>query len=100
MLAYWFTGAAYLDFPGDMLSRSIAEEEIESPRTLLEPPKSYAESKEIQRAVELLQSAQKPLMIVGKGAAYSRSENVINQFAEMTNIPVLATPMGKGDLYH
>jgi len=80
-----------------MLNRSIPEDQIESPLPLLEPPKSCAESGEIQRAVDLLQSAQRPLMIVGKGAAYSRSENVINQFAEMTNIPVLATPMGKGD---
>jgi len=93
---YGRPGAAYLDFPGDMLGRSIPEEEIESPLPLLEPPKSCAQSSEIQRAVELLQSAQRPLMIIGKGAAYSRSEDVINQFAEMTNIPVLATPMGKG----
>lgn len=93
---YGRPGAAYLDFPGDMLNRSIEEDEIESPLPLLEPPRSCAEPGEIQRAVELLCSAQRPLMIVGKGAAYARSENVINQFVKMTNIPVLATPMGKG----
>lgn len=61
-----------------------------------EPPKSCAELSDIMRAVDLLKSAKRPLLVVGKGAAYSRAEKIINQFVQMTNIPVLATPMGKG----
>ena len=44
----------------------------------------------------LLRNAAKPLVIIGKGAAYSRAEQEIRQFADMTNLPLLATPMGKG----
>ena len=79
-----------------MLSRSIPEDQLESPLPVPDPPKSFADPDEIKRAVDLLKSARRPLLIVGKGAAYSHAENIINQFMEMTNIPVLATPMGKG----
>jgi 2-hydroxyacyl-CoA lyase 1 len=36
------------------------------------------------------------LVIIGKGAAYCRAEEEINKFIEMTNLPFLPTPMGKG----
>ncbi|XP_046655286.1 2-hydroxyacyl-CoA lyase 1-like isoform X1 [Daphnia pulicaria] len=93
---YGRPGAAYLDFPGDLLGRTESGEEIENPLPLPDPPKSCAELSDIKRAVDLLKSAQRPLLVVGKGAAYSRAEGIINQFVKMTNIPVLATPMGKG----
>lgn len=44
----------------------------------------------------LLQSAQRPLLIVGKGVAYARAEAAINELVRCTDVPVLATPMGKG----
>jgi len=36
------------------------------------------------------------LIIVGKGIAYADAEKEMRAFAEKTNIPFLATPMGKG----
>ena len=71
-----------------MLGRAESGEEIENPLPLPEPPKSCAELSDIMRAVDLLKSAKRPLLVVGKGAAYSRAEKVINQFVQMTNIPV------------
>ena len=86
-----------MDFPGDLLGREAPEGlPIEAPLPLPEPPKSCAEIGDIKRAVELLRTAKRPLLVVGKGAAYSRAEDVVNQFVQLTNIPVLATPMGKG----
>ena len=71
-----------------MLGRTESGEEIENPLPLPDPPKSCAELSDIKRAVDLLKSAQRPLLVVGKGAAYSRAEGIINQFVKMTNIPV------------
>lgn len=71
-----------------MLGRTESGEEIENPLPLPEPPKSCAELSDIMRAVDLLKSAQRPLLVVGKGAAYARAEEIINQFVKMTNIPV------------
>ncbi len=63
-----------------------------------DPPKSLADPNKINNAIELIVNAKNPLIIVGKGAAYSRAENEIKKFVEKTNIPFLPTPMGKGVL--
>lgn len=85
-------GAVYLDFPGDLLGRTTSGEEVENPLPVPEPPKSCAELSDIARAVELLKSAKRPLLVVGKGAAYSRAEKTVNQFVKVTNIPVSLFP--------
>lgn len=51
---------------------------------------------DIQNAVSVLSKAKRPLIIVGKGAAYARAEKEVRELIETTNIPFLATPMGKG----
>lgn len=83
-----YLGAVYLDFPGDMLGRTASEEALEKPLPIPDPPKSCAELSDINRAIDLLKSAKRPLLVVGKGAAYSRAEDIINQFVQETNIPV------------
>lgn len=91
--AFFVVGAVYLDFPGDLLGRTVTDGMIiEAPLSLPPPPRSCAELKDIKRAVELLRSAQRPLLVVGKGAAYARAEDVVNQFVQMTNIPVIYFP--------
>src|SRR5690606_21455713 len=52
----------------------------------------------IARAVEVLKSAKKPVIMLGKGAAYARAENEIKEFIEKTGIPYLAMSMAKGIL--
>lgn len=49
----------------------------------------------IDRAAELLSKAERPLVIVGKGAAYGKAEESIRKLVENTKIPFLPTPMGK-----
>ena len=41
---------------------------------------------------------QRPLIVVGKGAAYARAEGPLVDFVKLTGIPFLPTPMGKGIL--
>ena len=45
-----------------------------------------------------LESAERPLVVVGKGMAWSRAENEVREFIERTQLPFLASPMGKGML--
>src|SRR5207249_98020 len=49
-----------------------------------------------ERALNTLRSAERPLVIVGKGMAYSRAEDEVRAFIERTKVPFLASPMGKG----
>ncbi len=91
---YGRPGAAYLDLPNDIISH---EGEVpHMPARCPEPPKSLADPRDIERAVAALRSAKRPLVIVGKGAAYARAEGEVRAFLESTGLPFLATPMGKG----
>ena len=57
---------------------------------------TLATAPRIDAAMAALKTAERPLVIVGKGAAYSRAEDEVRQFLEATQLPYLASPMGKG----
>lgn len=93
---YGRPGVSYLDFPANLLQSSARIEE-----SLLEhkhpmPPVTYPDPEDVRRAVKLLIQSKRPLIIIGKGAAYAHSENILRHLVENTNLPFLATPMGKG----
>jgi 2-hydroxyacyl-CoA lyase 1 len=50
----------------------------------------------VLKAIGLLKAAQRPLVIVGKGAAYGKAEIPVRKLIRDRNLPFLATPMGKG----
>uniref|UniRef100_A0A672I1A4 2-hydroxyacyl-CoA lyase n=1 Tax=Salarias fasciatus TaxID=181472 RepID=A0A672I1A4_SALFA len=62
------------------------------------PPVSVADHEAVTEAVSVLKAAKSPLVIVGKGAAYGRAEAALREFVEMSGLPFLPTPMGKGVL--
>lgn len=89
-------GAVYLDLPNEMITGKIEEDEVRFPTRCPDPPRSFADPANVEAAVAALKTAERPLVIVGKGAAYSRAENEIRDFIERTQLPFLASPMGKG----
>jgi len=89
-------GAVYLDFPDDMLSAQVEEDAVSIPEGCPDPPRTLAPTADVERAIEVLRNAERPLVIIGKGAAYSRAENEIREFIESTKLPFLTSPMGKG----
>lgn len=89
-------GVAYLDFPGNMLQAKIEETNVPSQYNCPTIPISYPDPQLIDEAVKLLCEAKQPLVIVGKGSAYAKAEGEVNQLINSTNLPFLATPMGKG----
>ncbi|RZC32214.1 2-hydroxyacyl-CoA lyase 1, partial [Asbolus verrucosus] len=93
---YGRPGAAYLDFPGNLLQARTTTDQIPKQYTSPEIPLIYPEPKRIEEAVSVLTQARSPLVVVGKGAAYSRAEEEVRDLIAATNLPFLATPMGKG----
>ncbi|MGE5595551.1 MAG: thiamine pyrophosphate-binding protein, partial [Hyphomicrobiales bacterium] len=93
---YGRPGAAYLDLPGDLISGTVEEESVSFPPRCPDAPRPLAPPEAIDDALAVLKSAERPLVIVGKGAAYARAENEVRAFIESTQLPFLATPMGKG----
>src|SRR5256886_2609449 len=60
------------------------------------PPRTQAMPEDVERALDALRMAERPLVIVGKGMAYARAEDEVRAFIERTKVPFLASPMGKG----
>ncbi len=89
-------GAVYLDFPDDFLSKQVEEEGIAYPERCPDPPRIPADPSDVERAIETLRGAERPLVIIGKGAAYARAEEEVRAFIEATQLPFLSSPMGKG----
>ena len=89
-------GAAYLDLSGDIISGQVDEDTIQWPPRCPEPPRNTTTVENIEAALAALKSAEKPLVIVGKGMAYARAEDEVREFIERTQLPYLPTPMGKG----
>src|SRR5689334_15169047 len=50
----------------------------------------------IKRALDVLKSAKRPLIILGKGAAYAQADDAIRAFVEKTGAPFLPMSMAKG----
>jgi 2-hydroxyacyl-CoA lyase 1 len=93
---YGRPGATYLDLPNDLIVDELEEETLAMPPRCPEPPRPVAAQESIDAALAALRSAERPLVIVGKGAAYSRAEDEVRAFVEATQLPYLASPMGKG----
>jgi 2-hydroxyacyl-CoA lyase 1 len=93
---YGRPGAAYLDLPNDIIVGKLAEDQIRFGPRCPDAPRPHADPREVERALAALRSAKRPLVIVGKGAAYARAEREVREFLRATRLPFLASPMGKG----
>jgi oxalyl-CoA decarboxylase len=91
-------GGVYLDLPAKVLAaaldgntgaRSMVRVVDAAPRQLPAP-------ESVNRALEVLAKAERPLIILGKGAAYAQADADIRAFIEKTGIPFLPMSMAKG----
>ena len=93
---YGRPGATYLDFPDDMITGSCDTDTVDEVRKCPEPPRTMAMPQDIEHALDVLQSAQRPLLLIGQGMATSGAEAEVRAFVERTQIPFVRTPKGKG----
>ncbi|XP_010213596.1 PREDICTED: 2-hydroxyacyl-CoA lyase 1 [Tinamus guttatus] len=93
---YGRPGSCYIDIPGDFVNLQVDKSSVKYVECCLPPPLSMAEQSTISEAVSVVAQAEQPLLIVGKGAAYSRAENNVRKLVDLCGLPFLPTPMGKG----
>lgn len=86
-------GPVHLELPED-----IAGEHLEGARlfTPHRPRRPIAEGKAISRAVEMIQAAKRPLLLIGAGANRTQTAKMLGEFIDQTGIPFFNTQMGKG----
>ena len=91
-------GGVYLDLPAKLFAQTMdAAAGAKSLVKVLDPaPRHIPSLESIDRAVTLLKGAKKPLIILGKGAAYSQADADIRALVEKTGIPFLPMSMAKG----
>src|SRR5277367_3238978 len=91
-------GGVYLDLTAEVLGSALdVETAKKSLVKVVDPsPPSPPAPGSVMRAIELLANAQRPLVILGKGAAYARGDEEIRSFIETTGIPFLPMSMAKG----
>ena len=66
---YGRPGAAYLDFPDNVIREEIDEGDVSPAATVPEPPRFQAAAESVEAALDALESAERPLVIIGKGMA-------------------------------
>ncbi len=91
-------GGVYLDVPGSLLGQVM--DEVEGKKSLRQVIDLNAASipapAAVARALEVLKSAKKPLLIIGKGAAYAQCDEKVRQLVETLGFPYLPMSMAKG----
>lgn len=91
-------GGVYLDLPAQLLTQSLdAEQGKQSLVKVVDPvPRQRPAPEAVARALDLLKSAKRPLIVLGKGAAYAQADAEIRAFIEKTGIPFQPMSMAKG----
>ena len=91
-------GGVYLDLPAKLFPQTIdAATGASTLIKVVDPaPRQMPAADAVKRALDLLKSAKKPLIILGKGAAYAQADADIKALVEKTGIPYLPMSMAKG----
>ena len=91
-------GGVYLDIPAAVLGEVLdAEKAAASVWQLVDPaPRQLPEAAAVDRAIDLLANAERPLVVLGKGAAYAQADDTIRDFIETTGVPYVPMSMAKG----
>ncbi len=91
-------GGVYLDIPGALLGQVM--DEVKGQKSLVKvidpAPAQIPAPDAVARALDVIKGAKKPLIILGKGAAYAQADDLVREFVETSGIPYLPMSMAKG----
>jgi oxalyl-CoA decarboxylase len=91
-------GGVYLDLPAKLFGQVMdAEAGQKSLVKVIDPaPAQIPAPAAVKRALDVLKSAKRPLIILGKGAAYAQADDAIRALVEKSGTPFLPMSMAKG----
>jgi oxalyl-CoA decarboxylase len=91
-------GGVYLDLPAKLLAQTM--DAVKGKESLIKvidaAPRQIPAPDSITRALDVLKGAKRPLILLGKGAAYAQADREIRELVERTGIPYLPMSMAKG----
>jgi oxalyl-CoA decarboxylase len=91
-------GGVYLDLPAKLFGQTMdADKGAKSLVKVIDAaPRQLPAPESVKRALDVLKGAKRPLIILGKGAAYAQADDDIRAFVEKSGIPYLPMSMAKG----
>jgi len=91
-------GPVYIDLPSDILYQKVPRNEVLWPATMTKrlANRPAGDPGLISAAVQLLQEAKRPVIIVGSGVLWSEAWDALRTFVEQSGIPVYMTPQSRG----
>jgi oxalyl-CoA decarboxylase len=91
-------GGVYLDLPAKLFGQVINAEAGKKSlvKVIDAAPAQIPAASAVKRALDVLKSAKRPLIILGKGAAYAQADDAIKSFVEKSGAPFLPMSMAKG----
>ena len=91
-------GGVYLDLPAKLFGQTMEAEAGKKSliKVIDAAPRQIPAPESIQRALTLLKGAKRPLILLGKGAAYAQADADIRKLVETSGIPYLPMSMAKG----
>jgi len=91
-------GPVYLDFPGDLLYRSMDEATAVWPTYGRERAlgRAGADPATLETIARLLEQARKPVVVTGSGVLWSDASQALNAFVDASGVPFYTTPQGRG----
>ncbi len=91
-------GGVYLDLPAAVIGQVMdARAGADSLVKVVDAaPRQLPDPQSVARALDVLKGAERPLIILGKGAAYAQADDAIRTFVETSGIPYLPMSMAKG----
>ena len=91
-------GGVYLDLPAKLFGQTMeAEAGRRSLVKVIDPaPAQIPGPDAVKRALDVLRSAERPLIVLGKGAAYAQADEAVRALVEISGIPYIPMSMAKG----
>jgi len=91
-------GGVYLDLPAKLFSQVMNADAGQKSLVKVTDaaPAQIPAPAAVKRALDVLKSAKRPLIILGKGAAYAQADDTIRAFVEKSGVPFLPMSMAKG----
>jgi oxalyl-CoA decarboxylase len=91
-------GGVYLDLPAKLFGQVIDADKGKKSlvKVIDAAPAQIPSPDSVKRALDVFKSAKRPLIILGKGAAYAQADDAIRSFVEKSGVPFLPMSMGKG----
>jgi thiamine pyrophosphate-dependent acetolactate synthase large subunit-like protein len=90
-------GAVYLDYPGHLVSRRVPEERVRLRERSPEVAAPHADPNAIDRLADLIAGAARPLLLIGKGAAWAGAGSALRRLVDL-GLPYVCSPMSRGTI--